>query len=759
MTSTLQQEAGRKLRFSASRTMKAAQRLYESGYITYMRTDSTTLSETAIATARATIEELFGTDYLPPEKRTYVNKVKNAQEAHEAIRPAGEVWKTPEEVAREVGPDEAKIYELVWKRTIASQMEDMRGESIVVRIVGRSAPSHGAHEVEFSVSGNTIEFAGFYRADVEGSDDPEGELETRERHLPPLSEGDRLEGRRFAVRGHQTQPPARYTEASLVRKLEELGVGRPSTYASILSTIQERGYVFKKGTALVPSWTAFAVVSLLEKYFPALVDYAFTARMEDDLDAIAQGEEQYAPWLRRFYFGEAANGAPSQRDGKRDVSVGEVHLEKGLKTMVSEHLGDIDARAISSIPIGKDQNGVEIVVRVGRYGPYLQRGEDTVQIPEDLAPDELTVEKALALLSAPSGDRVVGHDPATGQPVLVRTGRFGAYVQLGEATASGEKPKTASLFKSMKPETLTLEEALRLLSLPRTVGVDSDGVPIIAQNGRFGPYVQKGSETRSLESEEQIFSITLEEARELFAQPKGRRRRATTKEPLRELGIDPVSQKPIVLREGRFGPYVTDGETIASLRPGDTIEGMTPERAQELLQERRDRDPSTQKGRRGRPAVGSRSTATATRTTQRQAAAAAKNAKAAEAKRKGQDGEDGLEADQPGAGKAAAHRDGAATRTSPHSGANRASAASKEASAASQKVSAASKEASVRQKKTVTEKHSEAVAIAHVRRATASDRRVTAQGGEQVAVDEDGGGERARSRRESPAQVTDAAES
>jgi DNA topoisomerase-1 len=598
MTSTLQQEAGRKLRFSASRTMKAAQRLYESGYITYMRTDSTTLSEGAIATARATIEELYGRDYLPPAPRTYANKVKNAQEAHEAIRPAGEAWKTPEEVAREVGPDDAKLYELVWKRTLASQMQDMRGESIVVRIAGRSAASHGAREVEFSVAGNTIEFAGFYRAYVEGSDDPEGELESRERHLPPLTEGERLSGRSFEARGHQTQPPARYTEASLVRKLEELGVGRPSTYASTISTIQDRGYVFKKGTALVPSWTAFAVVTLLEQHFPELVDYAFTARMEDDLDAIANGEEEYAPWLRRFYFGEAANGAPQRATG-------------GLKNMVAEHLGEIDARAVNSIAIGKDPAGVDIVVRVGRYGPYLQRGEDTVRIPEDLAPDELTVEKALSLLAAPSGDRWLGTDPATGLPVRVRAGRFGAYVQLGEAPASGEKPKTASLFKSMTPASVTLDQALRLLALPRVVGVDPESqVPITAQNGRFGPYIQRGRETRSLESEEQIFTITLEEALALFAKPKERRRRAAASGPLRELGIDPVSGKPIVLREGRFGPYVTDGETVASLRGGDTVEGITPERAQELLQERRERDPSTSaRARRGRTAKAPVSTA------------------------------------------------------------------------------------------------------------------------------------------------------
>lgn len=582
MTSTLQQEAGRKLRFSASRTMKAAQRLYENGYITYMRTDSTTLSEGALTTARRTIEDLYGADYLPAAPRTYVNKVKNAQEAHEAIRPAGDVWKTPDEVAREVDPDQAKVYELVWKRTVASQMQDVRGESIVVRIAGKA---RDGREAELSVAGNTIEFAGFYRAYVEGSDDPEAELESREKHLPVLAEGEVLVGKEYTPNGHETQPPARFTEASLVRKLEELGVGRPSTYASTLSTIQDRGYVFKKGTALVPSWTAFAVVTLLERHFPELVDYAFTARMEDDLDEIANGEQEQGPYLHRFYFGGAANGAPT---------------DPGLKKMVSVNLGDIDARAVNSIPIGKDENGVEIVARVGKYGPYVQRGEDTVSIPEDLAPDELTVQRALALLTAPSGDREVGTDPETGLPVYVRAGRFGAYVQLGEAGKDKEKPKTASLFKSMTPPTVTLEQALRLLSLPRTVGVDpKDEVAITAQNGRYGPYIQKGSESRSLESEEQIFTIALDQALALLAQPKDRRRRAAAAGPLRELGNDPVSQKPIVLREGRFGPYVSDGETVASLRKGDTIEGITPERAQELLAERRERGPSV-KGKRGR---------------------------------------------------------------------------------------------------------------------------------------------------------------
>lgn len=570
MTSTLQQEAGRKLRFSTSRTMKAAQRLYESGYITYMRTDSTTLSEAALAAARTQIEAMYGKDYVPAAPRTYANKVKNAQEAHEAIRPAGDAWKLPELVSREVGHDESRVYELIWKRTVASQMQDARGESVQVRIGGSAKDGR---TVEFGVSGNTITFPGFLRAYVEGSDDPDAELEGKERHLPPLAEGEALSARELTPAGHDTQPPARYTEASLVRRLEELGVGRPSTYASTLSTIIDRGYVWKKGTALVPSFTAFAVVSLLEDHFPDLVDYAFTARMEDDLDGIAGGNEAAVPWLRRFYFGS---------EGR-----------EGLAAMVEQKLGDIDARLVNSISIGKAPDGTDLIARVGRYGPYLQNGERTVSLPEDLAPDELTPARAIELLDAPSGDRVLGVDPETSLSVQVRAGRFGAYVQMGEASAKGEKPKTASLFKTMTPESLTLEEALKLLSIPREVGVDpTDGEVILANNGRYGPYVQKGKESRSLEAEEQIFSVTLPQALEILAKPKERGRRRAPVAPLRELGDDPTSGKPIVIKEGRFGPYATDGETIASLRRGDTIEGITPERAHELLAEKRERGPS-----------------------------------------------------------------------------------------------------------------------------------------------------------------------
>ena len=562
-TSTLQQEAGRKLRFGTARTMRSAQRLYENGYITYMRTDSTDLSETAVAAARRQIADMYGRDYVPAKPRTYASKVKNAQEAHEAIRPTGETFRTPEEVAVEIDGDEAAVYELIWKRTIASQMADAVGESVQVRLGGVSATGEDA---EFATSGKVIEFPGFLRAYVEGSDDPDADLDDQERRLPPLAEDDPLDLDEISAKSHETKPPARFTEASLVRRLEELGVGRPSTYASIITTIQDRGYVWKKASAMVPSFTAFAKVTLLERHFPNLIDYAFTARMEDDLDLIARGEEASAPWLGRFYFG---NGSP------------------GLHSMVTDRLGDIDAREINSIPIGTDPQGVEIVARAGRYGPYLQRGEDSASIPDQLAPDELTVEKALELLSAPSSDRQLGTDPETGLSVSVRSGRFGPYVQLGEQEEAG-KPKRASLFKAMEPEEVTLEVALQLLSLPRVVGVDpADDQEITAMNGRYGPYIKKGNETRSLENEEQLLTVDLDEALVLLSQPK-RRRGQPAATPLRELGNDPVSGKPVVLKSGRYGPYVTDGDVNGSLRKGDDPDSITLERAADLLQARRD---------------------------------------------------------------------------------------------------------------------------------------------------------------------------
>jgi DNA topoisomerase I len=586
MTSTLQQEAGRKLRFSSARTMRAAQDLYEAGLITYMRTDSTTLSETALNAARTLIKELYGDEYLPDKPRIYANKVKNAQEAHEAIRPAGDRFKSLDEVERAVGSDQAKLYELIWKRTVASQMADARGQSVKLTLV---ADANG-QRCEFTVTGNTITFPGFLRAYVEGSDDPTQELEQRERHLPVVAQGDALSGSDFEPKGHETQPPARFTEASLVKRLEDLGVGRPSTYASIISTIQARGYVWKKGSALVPSFKAFSVIQLLEKHFADLVDYEFTARMEDDLDSIAAGRETALPWLKRFYFG---NQPPLANGGKNHTQNGKDGGGLGLRTLVAERLNEIDARAINSLLLGQDSEGHDIVVRVGRYGPYLQRGEQTASLPEDLPPDELTIAKASELLEAPSGDRLLGNEPASGLPVYVRAGRFGAYVQLGEAGGK-EKPRTASLLKTMTPASASLEDALKMLSLPRTVGNDDSGTPVTAQLGRYGPYISCGKESRSLEREEEVFEVTLEQAKALLAQPKARGRRKAA-EPLKELGNDGVSGTLITLRQGRFGLYVTDGETNASLRNDDTLENITPERAQELLASRRERGPVKKK--------------------------------------------------------------------------------------------------------------------------------------------------------------------
>jgi DNA topoisomerase-1 len=578
MTSTLQQEASRKLRFSSAVTMRIAQRLYENGYITYMRTDSTTLSETAIEAARALARELYGEAYVPNQPRRYERKVKNAQEAHEAIRPAGDRFRTPREVAGELSAEDLRLYELVWQRTVASQMADAVGQSVSVRVAGTSSTGEDA---EFSATGKVITFPGFLRAYVEETDDEESERDDRERRLPHVEQGQRLDVTDLAPSGHATNPPPRYTEASLVKRLEELGIGRPSTYASIMSTIQDRGYAFKKGTALVPSYLAFAVVGLLERHFGKLVDYGFTASMEQDLDDIASGERQGTDWLHRFYFGSPHDGQTAE----------------GLKEMVSERLADIDAREVNSIPVGTDpETGAEIVARVGKFGPYLQRGEDRASIPEDLPPDELTVERAVSLLAKQSDERVLGTEPDTGFPIVARAGRYGPYVTTVPIDDSKVEPRTASLFKSMDLEHVTLDDALRLLSLPRVLGTDESGDPVTAQNGRYGPYVKRGSDTRSLASEEQLFSVTLEEALALLAQPKTRGRGSgAATAPLKELGPDPVSGKPIVVKEGRFGPYVTDGETNASLRKGDSIEGVTIERAAELIAERRAKGPAPKK--------------------------------------------------------------------------------------------------------------------------------------------------------------------
>jgi DNA topoisomerase-1 len=561
-TSTMQQEASRKLRYTSTRTMSVAQRLYENGYITYMRTDSVAIAESAIATARAEIAKQFGAAFVPDSPRVYTSKAKNAQEAHEAIRPAGDSWKTPAQVQAELGGDEARLYELIWKRTLASQMPDARGESLSIRF---GATTSDGRDAEFSASGRVIQFPGFLKVYVESVDT--GDPDDSESPLPAVEEGDELAVVALEPAGHETQPPRRYNEASLVQRLEELGVGRPSTYASIMSRIQDAGYVFKRGQTLVPTFTAFAVVTLLEQNFPNLVDYAFTARMEDDLDSIASGDEERVPWLTRFYLGA-----------------------DGLKAKIEERLGEIDARAVNSIPIGTDGEGREIVARVGRYGPYVERDEERGSIPDDLAPDEVTVERAGELINEQSrGDKILGTDPDSGLVVLGRTGRFGPYVQLGEfEDGAEEKPKRASLFTSMELDALSLDDALRLLSLPRTVGQDENGFDILALNGRYGPYIQRGEDRRSLENEDQLFTLTVGEALKLLAEPP-RRRGQRAGGPLRELGQDPVSKKSVTVRNGRYGPYVTDGDVNASLRKGDTPESITLDRAAELLQARRDR--------------------------------------------------------------------------------------------------------------------------------------------------------------------------
>ena len=565
-TTTLQQEASRKLGFSAKYTMSVAQRLYENGHITYMRTDSITLSQTAINAARVQARELYGAEYVPDAPRVYTSKVKNAQEAHEAIRPAGDRFRTPPQAARSgLSGDELRLYELIWKRTVASQMKDATGESVSVRVSGRSS---AGEEAEFAASGKIISFYGFLKAYVESVED-DAERDDRESRLPPLAEGDPLRGE-LSPAEHATRPPARYTEATLVKELEDREIGRPSTYASIIGTILDRGYVFKKGTALVPSFLAFAVVNLLEQHFAHLVDYDFTARMEDALDEIARGEAARVPWLQRFYFG--TDGDPA-------------HHEEGLKELVSD-IGDIDARDVSSFPLA----GTDIVVRVGRYGPYLERDGQRVNVPEGTAPDELTPERAAELFDQPSGDVPLGADPASGHQIVAKGGRFGPYVTEVLPDGDKAKPRTSSLLASMSLDTVTLDDALKLLTLPRTIG-ELDGETVTVQNGRYGPYVKRGTDSRSLDSEDQLFTLSLAEAKEMFAQPKTGGRGRVAAPPLRELGGDPDG-RPIVIKDGRFGPYVTDGETNASLRKSDTVESVTLQRAVELLAERRAAGPA-----------------------------------------------------------------------------------------------------------------------------------------------------------------------
>ena len=633
MTSTLQQEAGRKLRFSSERTMSVAQRLYENGYITYMRTDSTTLSQSAIDAARRQAGELYGEEYVHPTPRQYTRKVKNAQEAHEAIRPAGESFATPGQLHSALDNDEFRLYELIWQRTVASQMADARGTTLSLRITGTARPaasapaeSDGGQRVAFSASGRTITFPGFLSAYVESLDDlAGGEADDAESRLPQLREDQRVTANELTADGHTTSPPPRYTEASLIKALEDLGIGRPSTYSSIIKTIQDRGYVQKKGSALVPSWVAFAVTGLLEQHFGRLVDYGFTAAMEDELDEIANGQEQRTVWLNNFYFG-GEHGVPES-----------IARAGGLKKLVGVNLEGIDAREVNSIALFDDDQGRTIYVRVGKNGPYLERtvasddGEPTPQranLSDAITPDELTLELAEKLFATPQEGRSLGIDPETGHEVFAKDGRFGPYVTEvlpqppdddgdGDGAAkkgkkaTGPKPRTGSLLRSMDLETVTLEDALRLLTLPRVVGVDpANSEEITAQNGRYGPYLKRGNDSRSLTSEEQMFTITLDEALKIYSEPKRRGRQAAALPPLRELGTDPATGKPMVIKDGRFGPYVTDGETNASLRKGDDVVSITDERAAELLADRRARGPVKRTARKSaRKATAKKSTA------------------------------------------------------------------------------------------------------------------------------------------------------
>ena len=602
MTSTLQQEAGRKLRFSSERTMSVAQRLYENGYITYMRTDSTTLSQSAINAARDQARQLYGEEYLHPSPRQYTRKVKNAQEAHEAIRPAGDTFATPGALHSELDADGFRLYELIWQRTVASQMADARGTTLSLRITGDEPDGR---QVTFSASGRTITFPGFLKAYVETVDEQAGgEADDAESRLPQLREGQRVDAVTLTPDGHATNPPARYTEASLIKALEELGIGRPSTYSSIIKTIQDRGYVMKKGSALVPSWVAFAVTGLLEQHFARLVDYDFTAAMEDELDEIASGHEHRTNWLHNFYFG-GEHGVPHS-----------IARAGGLKKLVGINLEGIDARGVNSIQLFDDAEGRPIYVRVGKNGAYLERmiagedGEPTPQranLSEEITPDELSLELAETLFATPQEGRVLGVDPESGHEIVARDGRYGPYVtevlppppeEDGGVTAkkgkkpTGPKPRTGSLLRSMDLRTITLDDALKLLSLPRLVGVDpQSGEEITAQNGRYGPYLKRGTDSRSLATEEQIFEITLDEALRIYAEPKRRGRQGVAAPPLRELGNDSATGKPMVIKDGRFGPYVTDGETNASLRKGDDVLTITDERAAELLADRRARGP------------------------------------------------------------------------------------------------------------------------------------------------------------------------
>jgi DNA topoisomerase-1 len=572
VTSTLQQEAGRKLRFTAQRTMQAAQSLYENGYITYMRTDSTNLSEQAVSAARSQITSLYGPDYVPEKVRTYATKSRGAQEAHEAIRPAGESFRTPESLARELDGDRARVYELIWQRTIASQMKDANGLRTNVRF---EADAGERGTAVFTTSGKVITFPGFLRAYVEGSDDPDAELEDQERLLPPLSQGQQLPVESTEARGHQTQPPARFTEASLVRDLEERGIGRPSTYASIIQTIIDREYAHKQASALVPTFTAFAVIQLLEQHFPELVNPEFTARMERELDDIAEGQLNSKPWLHNFYFGGTETSGAVEED-KENV---------GLRGRIAAGWEAIDARAVCSIPLGEDAAGETVFVRVGRYGPYVQAGDEGARgsVPDGIAPDELTLERALQLLKdAARGDKVIGEHPQDGREIKLKTGRYGAYVQVGEDDEPKETLRRASLWSTMTMESLTLDEAVQILSYPKSLGSDpKTGAEVMAQDGPNGPYLRSGDETRSLRDHEHLGAIELTEALTILAEPKQQRRRGAAE--IASLGTHPDNGEPVKLLRGRFGPYVTDGTVNASVPKGRDPVSITLEDAVELI--------------------------------------------------------------------------------------------------------------------------------------------------------------------------------
>lgn len=563
VTSTLQQEANRKLRFSARHTMSVAQQLYENGFITYMRTDSTTLSEQAIGAARGFIERDYGKEFLPDAPRSYTTKVKNAQEAHEAIRPAGDQFVSPEEVSQKLGAEAFKLYDLIWKRTVACQMKDAKGFHISVHVL--------ADDAKFRASGKTITFPGYLRAYVEGSDDPDADLADQEKFLPKLVEKDSLKSKSVDTQEKSTQPPARYTEGSLIKELEKQGIGRPSTWATVVELVLGRSYAFKKGTALVPSFVAMAVVSLLDKHFTNMMAYEYTARLEDDLDSISRGEAENLAYLKSFYFG---NGHP------------------GLKTLVEEGEEKIDPREVCGIPIGKTEDGTEIEVRIGRYGPFITNGEQRASVKEGTAPDELTVEAAVEVLEqAARGPEALGEDTASGKKVYLKVGPYGPYVQLGEQEeGSKEKPKMASLLSNMTPDEVDLEVAIKLLSLPIDLGEHPElKEPIMSMNGRYGPYIKCGTETRSINLEESSpLTITFDEALELLKQPKKGRRGSSTKA-LKALGEHPDSGLEVTIKTGRYGPYVTDGEVNATIPKGNDPENVDMQQAIELLAARRDK--------------------------------------------------------------------------------------------------------------------------------------------------------------------------